>query len=165
MIVNKRQLSEILGVSERTLTEWQKDERFPIAVNSGRGASNQYETAAVVEWMIQRAVNGDKQESARERRDRIAADRDELALSRELGQLVPAENVEETITELALAVRSTILQGNSKLKLEIDTLYDIDTDIELLNEHSREVLTKLSAYAANAEGDSSESGTEVRAAA
>src|SRR3990172_13341229 len=57
MIVNKHQLADVMGVSERTLSEWQED-GLPIKSVGGRGMENQYETAEVIEWRVQRAVAG-----------------------------------------------------------------------------------------------------------
>ena len=54
MLVNKRQLSEILGVSERSLTDWQK-EGLPVASYAdNRGQANEYESSEVIRWMVQR---------------------------------------------------------------------------------------------------------------
>lgn len=146
-IVNKKMLAEIVGVSERTLTEYQK-QGMPILNDSGRGSENSYDTADVVKWLIDKAVNG-KSESARERLDRVKADREELALAKDLEQLVPAEEVEKKLVSKVIATKSHFLSGMSKIKSELDAYYDIEIDIELLNEHAREILTQLSKDAGN----------------
>jgi phage terminase Nu1 subunit (DNA packaging protein) len=56
LIVTKIQLAEILGVSDRTLTTWQKN-GLPIKVDGARGEANKYDTEDVIEWMIARDVN------------------------------------------------------------------------------------------------------------
>ncbi len=142
-IVNKIQLAEIVGVSERSLTEWQKEPGFPIEVDAGRGSSNQYDTQRVIEWMIQRAVGGQKKESTTERLNRVRAEREELALAQEIGLLIPAAETEELLTRVTTAIRSNMMSGNSKLKLELDTLYDTSIDIAVLHDHTREILTHL----------------------
>ena len=141
--VNKRELAEIFGVSERTFTEYQKDPSFPIAKAGGRGQANEYDTQDVHEWLMERAVNGARRESARERLERIKGDREELALAKDLEELVPAALVRARLEPVVLAIRSELLGGNAKLKTEIDTLYDVDLEIELLNEHSRSILQQL----------------------
>lgn len=142
-IVNKAQLEEIIGVSQRSLTEWQKEPGFPIEVDAGRGASNQYDTQKVIEWMIQRAVGGQKKESTTERLNRVRAEREELGLAQEIGRLIPAKETEELLTRVATAIRSNVMSGNSRLKLELDTLYETDIDITVLHDHSRGILTSL----------------------
>ncbi len=143
--VNKRELAEIFGISERSFTAYQKDASFPIAKAGGRGQANEYDTQDVHEWLMERAVNGARHESARERLERIKGDREELALAKDLEELVPAVLVGARLESVALSIRTELLTGNPKLKTEIDTLYDIDLDIELLNEHSRSVLRQLAA--------------------
>ncbi len=70
----------------------------------------------------------------------------ELAeIFKDLEELVPAVLVGARLESVALSIRTELLTGNPKLKTEIDTLYDIDLDIELLNEHSRSVLRQLAA--------------------
>lgn len=49
MHVNKKELSSIFGVSERTLTQWQK-QGLPVEKQGGRGQSNTYETVDVIKW-------------------------------------------------------------------------------------------------------------------
>lgn len=162
--VNKRELASTFGISERTFTEYQKDPSFPVAFNGGRGQSNEYDTQAVYDWLVNRAVSGARHETAKERLDRIRGDREELALAKDLGELTPADLIQSELERVVLAIRTELLTGNPKLKTEIDTLYDIDLDIELLNEHSRSVLRQLSGI-----GDQFVSGDqggpeEVRAA-
>ena len=88
--VNKSDLSEILGFSERTLTQWQSL-GMPIVSQGERGCANRYHVPAVVAWMLTRAGGGSEQEAARERLDRLRGDREELTIGRELDQLAPPE--------------------------------------------------------------------------
>ncbi len=141
--VNKRELAEIFGISERSFTAYQRDPSFPVAVSGTRGKANTYDTEDVHQWLMDRAVNGARHESSRDRLDRIKGDREELALAKDLEELVPAVSVEARLVQVVLAIRTAVLTGNPKLKTEIDTLYDIDLDIELLNEHSRNQLRQL----------------------
>lgn len=78
MLVNKRQLSEILGVSERSLTDWQK-EGLPVASYAdNRGQANEYESSEVIRWMVQREIERLNKEKPRDRLDRLKADAIEL---------------------------------------------------------------------------------------
>lgn len=141
-LVNKKELSEILDISERTLTEYQK-QGMPLLLDAKRGEANQYNTGAVIKWLIEKTVNS-KVESARERLDRVRADREELLFAKDLGELVPADGVEEIWASAVIGARQTLLQSSAKLKGEIDALYNIDVDLDVLHEHTREVLIQLS---------------------
>ena len=143
MLVNKKQLADVFGISERSFSEYQKDPTFPIKEEGGRGRSNTYETAQVFEWLKIRA-EGQGQETAKERLDRLRGDQAELAIAKEIGELVPAEDVARELDDVVSAVRSSQMFGNTKLKKELDTVYSLDIDIEILNDHSREILTDLS---------------------
>ena len=141
-IVNKQDLSEILGISERTLTTHQKA-GMPILVDGVRGSENQYNTAEVIAWLIERAVNG-KRETSRDRLDRVRADREEIGLAKDLDELIPAGELEDAFTAKVIAVKNLLLQGDAKLKTELDALHDIEIDIEFLNDNTRDILTQLS---------------------
>ncbi|MFL1405386.1 terminase small subunit [Marinobacter sp. M1N3S26] len=162
--VNKRELAEIFGISERSFTAYQKDPSFPVARSGGRGQANEYDTQDVHEWLVSRAVNGARHESARERLERIKGDREELGLAKDLEELVPAVLIGARLEQVVLAIRTGVLTGNPKLKTEIDALYDIDLDIELLNEHSRSVLKQLAALESQPGQNHLPGPGEVRAA-
>lgn len=95
-IVNKRDLAQILGVSERTLTEWQR-EGMPMVLATGRGSANQYDTAAVIAWRIAREVNGAQQESQKDRLDRLRGDQIELQMAKELRELIAVAEIEPAL--------------------------------------------------------------------
>lgn len=54
--VSKQAMAEIFGVSERTLTAWQK-QGMPIQYDGKRGQRNQYDTAECIEWRFQLRLN------------------------------------------------------------------------------------------------------------
>tara|TARA_R110001599_G_scaffold100770_8_gene258117 strand:- start:1808 stop:2281 length:474 start_codon:yes stop_codon:yes gene_type:complete len=146
LLVNKKQLAEILEVTERTLTDWQKNPSFPIEVVGQRGQPNQYDTGKVIRFMIERSMAGQSQESQRERRDRLEGDRLELDIAQRCDTLVVAEEYEKALTSLVFGLRNSILQGDSTLKMQLDSLYGIDIDIDVINEHSRSLLQQLASY-------------------
>ena len=86
MIVNKKQLADIFGLSERTFTEYQRDPSFPYRA-AGRGHDNEYDTTAVHSWLLERATTKGR-ESSREKLDRVRAGREELAYAAELKELI-----------------------------------------------------------------------------
>jgi hypothetical protein len=145
MIANKQQLADIHGVSERTLTEWANAGMPTISVGGiGRGYQNQYDTAATIEWRLQRAISGYQVESAKERKDRLEGDRIELQLAKEAGLLVAVEEIEPLWASAILAAKSELLEGVYRLKSELDALFGIAVDVALLEDHFHQALAKLS---------------------
>lgn len=142
MIANKNQLADIMGVSERTLTEWQ-EAGMPIEMVGGRGLENQYDTAKVVEWRLQRALNGATVESAREERDRMEAKLLELRIAKEAGLLVSIDDVQPAWEAAILAARSDLLSLPARLKAAIDARYQIDIDPQMLDDEVYQALAKL----------------------
>lgn len=61
MEVSKKQLSEIFGVSVRTIQNWQ-DQGMPVARGGGKGNEVLYDSAAAIEWYSERdaAIENEK---------------------------------------------------------------------------------------------------------
>lgn len=149
MIVNKKELSDIFGISERSFTEYQKDPSFPFQ-DAKRGQPNTYDTALVFLW-LKRRDQLKTMETAKERLDRIRGDREELAYSKDVGDLLIAEDVERTLTDVAVAIRSAMTTRSSQLKNEIDITYGIDLDLDIIKKHDRQTLSNLAALAEESE--------------
>jgi phage terminase Nu1 subunit (DNA packaging protein) len=143
MIVNKNQLADVMGVSERTLSEWQED-GLPIKSVGGRGLENQYETAEVIEWRVQRAVAGKSVMTPRDRRDLADAQLSELELARESRKVVSIEEVLPLWEAAVLAARTDLLGLGPRLKALIDARYGIDVEQEMIDVVVRDALQKLS---------------------
>ena len=143
MIVNKNQLADVMGVSERTLSEWQED-GLPIKSVGGRGMENQYETAEVIEWRVQRAVAGKSVLTPRDRRDLAEAQRSELELAKESRKVVSIEEVLPMWEAAVLAARTDLLGLGPRLKASIDARYGIDVEQEMIDVEVRNALQKLS---------------------
>jgi len=164
MEVNKKQLADIFGITERSFTEFQKTPSFPIKEDSGRGKANVYDTREVFKWLVRREA-GKTAETAKERLDGIRANREELAYAKDLEELVPADLVAERLESAVIAIRSDLLNGNAQLKSEIDTEYSIDIDVDILHEHSRQILEGLSEISLEPEQSTGESAEEICATA
>ena len=106
-IVNKRELSEILGVSEQTLTDWQRID-MPIALDADRGHANSYDTEAVIKWQIERALNRSR-ETGKERLDRVNADLRELDLKQRRSEVVEVAEVVNAWGPMFVALRTRLL--------------------------------------------------------
>ena len=142
MIVNKRELAEILEMSERTLSEWQQ-QGMPVELIPGRGLDNQYSTAKVIEWMVQKALAGEKKESGTERLQRLQAEQIEYSLAQKSGELVAAADVERLWTAGILAVRTELMALGDRLKRKLDNEYRINVDPTLIENEVLAALAKV----------------------
>lgn len=103
MLVNKTVLSDVIGFSERTLTEWQK-QGMPVEHNAARGLENQYDTNRVIQWLIAREVEKVRAVSPKDRLDNLRADEVEIRLAERCGELIEAaaaENLWRTVITTA----------------------------------------------------------------
>lgn len=142
-VVNKRELSEFLGVSQQTLTEWQADEQFPVVARGARGEENQYDTAEVVNWRIAHAVRKAVQESPRDRLTRLQADMLSLDLAEREKQLIPVDQVEPAWTNLAVTAVAFLRGQPSRLAGLLHATSAMDAKRALLKEAFDEFLTRL----------------------
>lgn len=111
MLVNQGQLSEIVGVSTVTLTEWQKENPpLPMRAREINGLANEYDTVDVIKWMLLREMARARVETPQDRLARIKADREELGLKRDQGTLIDATEL-QPLMDLYFADVSNTLDG------------------------------------------------------
>lgn len=165
MKLSKKQLAEMFDTSERTLTDWQ-EKGMPIEKDSGRGKRNVYDSAACIEWRQNQLMAGKERETSRDRRDRLQGDLIEMQMAEKAGLLVPAAEVAQALSSVVHGCRSILLIAGEKLKAELDARHDIDVDADLINEHFRDVLTKLAEIQPDdaGEGDPGSAGAVSSAA-
>lgn len=158
--VNKTDLSEIVGRDERTLTRWQNDGMPVIEFGLGRGNENQYDTEAVIQWLMQQASLNGKKESSRDRLDRIRADREELAMAKDLGEVVIADDLIERFEAMITAAKVELLNTfPDALAAELSARYGVEVDDQLIRDPIEAILRRLSDYDkddAPSDGDSDE---------
>jgi phage terminase Nu1 subunit (DNA packaging protein) len=160
--VTKAQLSEIVGRDERTLSRWQNTGMPVIEVGVGRGNENEYDTQAVIEWLVQLAEQRGEKESVRDRLDRIKGDREELALAKDLEEVVFAADLLERFEAAITAAKVELLNTfPENLASVLSARYGIEVDDQLIREPIEAILTELSNYDPDdddpADGDSDES--------
>ena len=154
MLVNKRQLSEILGVSERSLTDWQK-EGLPVASYAdNRGQANEYESSEVIRWMVQREIEQLNKEKPRDRLDRLKADAIELDIKERTGELAPAALFERAWSDHILAARTEFLTMPDILATELSAMAGVEIDPDAIAAHIYRALDKLVNYGADDDADS-----------
>lgn len=173
-IVNKAELAEILGKSERTLTTWQKN-GLPIASDGERGSSNFYDVEEVIEWMINREIRrlvGDSEDPEgaydyeKERARLTHHQANKVALEEEIlrGDLIPAETVAFVQGQMLAAFRAKLLGMPTKLAPRVQFLEGLPELESEIRESVYDALSELSefdpsAFGARAvpEGDSGDS--------
>jgi hypothetical protein len=152
-IVNKVELAEILDRSERQLTDDQ-DQGLPILHRGVRGQEHSYDTAAVIDWLIQRAL-------ARTGTTRSQVELEILQLDlkkkraedavRE-GSLVPADQVAPIWNARVLAA-ATYMQGrSSRMAGILETVHGIQAKRQALQESDHQFLYHLGVHGERLQG-------------
>lgn len=156
-IVNKSELAEILGKSERTLTTWQKN-GMPIALEGNRGSSHQYDTEEIIDWVVQQEINrrieqhGASEdsffdyESERARLTHHQANKVSLEEQVLQGKLIPSETVERVWSNMVASFRAKMLSIPTKAAHQFLSLSDLNESQDLLKDHVYEALDELSDY-------------------
>ncbi|SHL20550.1 MarR family transcriptional regulator [Paraburkholderia terricola] len=91
-----------------------------------------------------------------------------LTLAEKKGQLVNAEQLERAYGQMVGAFQSDLLSLPDKIAQEMRTLYGVDVDVELLNEHVNGCLEQLAGYDPDrarsdpAAGEAADAGREDR---
>lgn len=148
MRVTKAQLSDIVGRDERTISRWQNSGMPVLEVGLGRGNENEYDTVAVIEWLVQVAQQRGEKESARDRLDRIKADREELALAKDLEELVVADDLINGFEAMLTAAKVELLHTlPDNLASELSARYGVEVDDQLIREPIEAILRKMADYA------------------
>lgn len=145
--VNQTELAEIVGVTDVTLWQWQKD-GMPVLERNLRGQSNKYDTAEVVVWMIQREVKKVREESPRDMLYREQTKLVQLQIAEKERALVPAAEIEPLYARLVMAARQRLLL--------VPHLPDLDlnhSQSALLEVEVDKALTELSQYEPSAGAD------------
>lgn len=145
--VTKAQLCEIVGRDERTISRWQNTGMPVLQTGLGRGNENEYDTQAVIEWLVQIAQQRGEKEGVRDRLDRIRGDREEVALAKDLGELVVAADLIERFEAVITAAKVELLNTlPENLASELSARYGVEVDDHLIREPIEAILRELSNY-------------------
>lgn len=99
--------------------------------------------------------------------ERVDRELKELTLAEKRGQLVNLEQLEPELAQMIGAFRTELSALGDRLKTEIDALYGIDLDAQLIEEHIRDTLAQLARYdpeRAGARASSGEAAGAIREA-
>lgn len=142
--VNKAELEQILGLSHTTLTEYQA-EGLPIEKRGERGQEHEYDTAAVIEWLVNRAlVRAGKSKSALEL-EVLELNVRELRAKDALREktLVPTDEVRPVWEGRVLAAAAFMRSRASKLAGELEATPGLEAKRDLLRKADAAFLTHL----------------------
>ncbi len=163
MVVNKAKLAQILGISERSLSDWQKEDGFPIhQLPRRRGESQLYETSEVIRWWIARE-SGDDLNAEKTRLTREQADKTALENARLRAELVPVVLVERSWGKMIGAFRARVLGLPSKLATLLANETEHSGFLRVLRNGVHECLTELSRYELPQNSDGDTEGSDPRA--
>jgi hypothetical protein len=86
---------------------------------------------------------------ARERALTEQVDRElkQITLAEKKGQVVNLMQLEPELVRMFVAFRTELLARDDKLKAEVDALYGVDIDLNIINEHTVNALAQLARYA------------------
>lgn len=93
-----------------------------------------------------KADNGSDLIAERARRERLEADLAELKLAEMRGQLVSLAQLEPELSQMVVAFRTDVLSLPDKLKADLDALYGIDIDMQVIADPIHECLDQLARY-------------------
>ncbi len=142
-VVNQTELAEIMGVSDVTLWEWQK-QGMPVQKRGARGEANAYDTSEAIAWRIERElakVSGT--ESQKDRLARLQGDKLELDLAVQRGTLIPADEIEPTWHDRVLSAAAFMHSQPSRLAGILEATPGIEAKREVLKTEFADFLTKL----------------------
>jgi phage terminase Nu1 subunit (DNA packaging protein) len=155
-IVTKKELSEIIGVSERTITTYQKN-GLPIEIDGGRGQSNSYDTEVVIKWLIHREMerlhsdagaDGSVFDYEMERARLTHHQANKAGMEAEVmkGQLIPSQTVKTVWGDMLMNCRAKLLAIPTKAAHIFVNLTDLSEIQDALDVHVYEALSELSDY-------------------
>lgn len=144
--VNKRELSEILGISERSLTDWQKDGMPVVELGESRGHENTYDTEACIRWWIAREVARNSGGSSFDKLNDVRYRRELINLRREEGEIVMREDVRPAFRRYVNDVLSVLLGLPDKYAQQLELTESIDGKHQLLQDMIAEMRDVLGNY-------------------
>ncbi len=144
-LINKRELSEILNVSDQSLTEWQ-EEGMPVVERGGPGVPGRYDTAAVIRWAVFRELHKRSSMSAKDRLDDIRAMREMIAYKKDIGATINVADIRPAFQQYVNEVLGVILSIPEKYAQTLDLTPGIDGKVLVLQDVVNEIRESLGSY-------------------
>lgn len=146
--VNKAELAAIFGVSLTAIENWLAN-GLPYVEKGGPGTSYKFDSAQVIEWRVDQAVEKAADSAAKGKGEpltrKITAEAAlaELKLDRELGRLVAIEDVEKTWDKLSTACRARLLAIPARIGPVAFAAESVDDVRDLIEESIHLALNEL----------------------
>lgn len=116
-LVNKSDLAAVFGVSQQTLTRWQK-EGMPHVAAEGKGDENEYDTAECIAWWGKRELRNHGKFDLNDEKAKLAREQTEHAKRRnelQKGNVIKISELREVLQRLCGGLRQKIISsGMSK---------------------------------------------------
>jgi phage terminase Nu1 subunit (DNA packaging protein) len=143
-ITGQEHIAALLGVSARTITEWQAA-GMPVAVQGGPGTPGEYDAPACVRWLVEREVRKVQGESPKDRLARLQGDQLEMDLAERRGKLIEAGAVEPMMRAAIVSARERIRNEPARIAATLEGKDKAEREA-MLRELFDEVLMKLSRW-------------------
>ena len=151
-IVNKTELAEIVGKTQKTLTTWQQN-GMPVKLAGKKGTGNQYDTANVIDWIVNREISkltidedGQFYDVDVERGRLTHHQANKTALEEEIlkRKLIPADEVEAEWSKMVSSLRAKMLAIPTKTAHKLINVSDFEEVESVLKSYIYEALKELS---------------------
>ena len=143
--LNKRELSEYLALSERTLTEWM-NEGMPVCELGGPGHENRYDLGAVARWACLREVQKRNIVSPFDRLNLVRAQREELSLARDKGEIVSVEEMRPAVRRWVNEILGVLLSIPDRYAQQLEQVEGIPAKVQVLNDLIAELRDVMGNY-------------------
>ena len=163
MLVNKKELAAVFGISERTFTDYQRDPQFPFVKAGDRGEGNEYDTAQVFRFLMER-----EQQKSNKNKSSLAVAKEQEALANaalkrltyheKLGTLILKEEAHQFLTEWAVNANQAYGEGFDGFVEDLQDQFEIDIPTELIDQYVTTTAERVRRHALQLVGDS---GTDI----
>lgn len=134
----------MFGVAPKTINEWQ-DQGMPIAERGRPGVASQFDTAACIEWYVDRECKKLQAETPADRLARVKADAIEMDNAERRGLLIPADQLEPKIKAAMVLAREQWMDQPSRLARQVEGK-TIEERERILEEAFGAFLTRLASW-------------------
>lgn len=117
-VTGQENIADVFGVAPKTIVEWQ-EQGFPVAQRGGPGVASEYESAACINWLVEREVKKVLVEKPQDRLARVQADKIEMENAERRGLLIPADQLEPKLKAAFIAARENWLAAVPRLAHEL----------------------------------------------
>lgn len=145
LIVNKRELAELMDVSETALTDWQ-DEGMPVVERGSAGVAGKYDTADVLRWACLREITKRGAQTSFDKLNDVRYRRELLNLRRDEGEVVLREEIRPAFRRYVDDVLAVLLGIPEKFAQVLELTPGIDGKHQVLQDMIAELRDVMGNY-------------------